>query len=196
MYLFLQGPSRVGKSTIVRNALAPYRGAVAGLMTQRLFRGGQLCGFCARVVGGGALPPLEAPYTGDGAGVFLLDGAARPGVLEDAIARAGAQCARPSCRFVVLDEIGGLELASPGFMQPLSAILALGKPCAGVLKSHENLVHTAQKLGLPQSVLRQRDELQGRLVAGGSVLTVREGNLAETARRVNAFVAENIEKTR
>lgn len=188
MYLFLQGPPRIGKSTILRNALAPHESVVAGLMIQRLFENGRTCGFRACSVSG-ELPALEGAYATDLDGVFLYRGRAFPAVLDRAVSRAEALCLEESCKLIILDEIGGLELSSPAFMQPLKAIMALGKPCLGVVKSRENLTHTAARLGLPSSILCQSERLHRRIAAGGKVLSVSESNLAQTAQAVTDFVA-------
>lgn len=188
MYLFLQGPQRVGKSTILRNALLPRERSVAGLMVQRLLENGGMCGFRACPVSG-ALPQLEGEYAAALTGVFLYRGQSSLAVLERAISRAQALCSQESCKLILLDEIGGLELSSPAFMQCLDAILALGKPCLGVLKSQENLAHTAARLGLPCGILRQSQRLYQRIARGGKVLDVNKNNLGQTAQAVAGFVA-------
>ena len=188
MYLFLQGPQRIGKSTILRNALLPHESAVAGLLVQRLVENGRICGFRACSVRG-ELPALEGAYAADLEGVFLYHGKAFPAVLEHAVSRAEALCAEESSKLIILDEIGGLELSSLAFMQPLEAIMALGKPCLGVIKSRENLTHTIARLGLPSTILCQNEMLHRRIAEGGKVLSVNESNLVQTAQAVADFVA-------
>ncbi len=188
MYLFLQGPPRVGKSTIIRNALLPYREKVAGLMTQRLFQDGNICGFRACAIGGGTLPELEGEYRAGMDGVFLYKGTSFPGVLESAIARARDLCAGNGCGLILLDEIGGIELMSPAFMEPLNEILNLGKPLIGSVKSHENLTNTARMLRLKDDILRESEKLHQRLLQNGKVLSVTEDNLGQTAKEVEEFI--------
>ncbi len=189
MYLFLQGPPRVGKSTILRNALIPYREKVAGLMTQRLFQDGNICGFRACAIGGEALPELEAEYRAGLDGVFLYKGNSFPSVLEDAIARARDLCGENGCELILLDEIGGIELMSPAFMEPLNEILNLGKPLTGTVKSHENLTHTARMLNLPDDILRESENLHRKLKQNGRVLTVTRERLGWAAKEVESFVS-------
>lgn len=188
MYLFLQGPRRIGKSTILRNALLSRERSVAGLMVQRLFENGEICGFRAYPVDG-ELPALEAAYTVGLEGVFLYRRQAFPAVLERAVSRAQALCAKQSCKLIILDEIGGLELSSPAFMRPLEAIMALGKPCLGVVKSKENLAGAIARLGLSCAILDQSEKLHRLIAQDGRVLSVHENNLAETAQSVADFVA-------
>lgn len=188
MHLFLEGSPRVGKSTILKNALSPYQPFVAGFMVQRLFRQGEICGFRACVVDGRGIPALEAPDANGLEGVFLYEGNPIPGVLEHVIFRAGEQCARDACKVILLDEIGGFELRSPAFMQSLDVILRLGKPCIGVLKSRENLARTVRRLNLPDGVFQQNDDLHRRIEENGKVLVVTERNVNSTAKAAGAFI--------
>jgi len=189
MMLFLQGDRQIGKSTILREALLPHAPQVAGLMVQRLFEGGEKCGYRACVVRG-ALPAVDGPYTPGMPGVFLCKGQARPGVLEKAMAEVQTVCADPAYKLLILDEIGGMEPLSGAFMRLLRAVLALGKPCVGVLKSRQNLAGMAGgRLGLPPDILALRDALQQSLEAQGRVLTVTQANRPETRQAVEGFVA-------
>ncbi|MGC4018428.1 MAG: nucleoside-triphosphatase [Muricomes sp.] len=187
MKLFLQGPRQIGKSTILRDALLPHESHAAGLMVQRLFENGAMCGFRACVVDG-TLPALTGAYEQDQRGIFLYNGHAFPHVLEDAVAEALTLCRSPRCTFIILDEIGGMELLSTEFMQYLQEILLLEKPCLGVIKSRDNLAHTASRLKLADKILPLRDALQQTLEADGKVLTVTEENRAETRQIVTAFI--------
>jgi nucleoside-triphosphatase THEP1 len=188
MKLFLQGDARIGKSTLLRDALRPCEKDVAGLMVQRLFEKGAACGFRVCAVRG-SLPPLEDGYSKGQDGIFLYRGQAFPGVLAAAAAKALRLCATPGCGLVLLDEIGGMELLSDVFMRSLRALLALGKPCLGVLKSHGNLMRTSAGLGLPAEVFQLREALQKTIEADGAVLSLTEENRNETARAVERFLS-------
>ena len=195
MNLFLEGPRRLGKSTILRNALLPYSQHIAGLLTQRLFAGESLCGFRACVVAGEPLPSLEVPYCQGMEGVFLYNGQPSPRALEDALIRAKEACSRSACRLILLDEIGGMELASPAFRACLEDIFRLGKPCLGTLKSRENLLHMGSRAGGAQAeLLRLNEELRRRMQAEGQVLSLSQSSLAEAGRAVESFVAAALEK--
>lgn len=190
MKLFLQGAMQIGKSTILHDALLPYESHVAGLMIQRLFEDDVMCGFRACVVDG-ALPSLTGTYEQDQNGIFLYKGQTFLHVLEDAIAQALKLCTAPCCTFIILDEIGGMELLSTKFMQYLQEILLLDKPCLGVIKSRDNLAHTAARLKLTDKILPLRDALQQTLTADGKVLTVTQENRTETRQTVTAFIKDN-----
>lgn len=193
MFLFLQGVPQIGKSTILRTALLPRQSQVAGFMVQRLFNNGQRCGFNACVVRQ-TLPQLEAAYTPNLPHVFLHNGRANPKALESAVAGALQACQAESCKLIILDEIGGLELLQEEFMQVLRQILALGKPCVGVIKSRQNLAHMAQKLGLPGQIMQHRQALHQTLAQSGRVLTVTGHNKEEVAQEAQQFVANAVQQ--
>lgn len=190
MYLFLEGKPRLGKSTAIRNALLPYVSAVSGFMVQRLFVNGEICGYRACTVNG-SLPELEAPYTEGSNGVFLYQRKSYPAVLDTAIIRAQELCERDTCKLVLLDEIGGLELSSPAFTKSLEKILALGKPCLGVVKSRGNLIHMTRRVEMGDDILGKSAALHAQLAAGGNVLHVQEDNLSETQQAVKAFLLKH-----
>ena len=191
MVFFLQGPRQSGKTTLLRDVLLPYAESLGGMMVQRLVERGRVRGFRALVLEGGALPSAQAPFEEGLSGVFLQDGHTVPLVLEEVLEKAGRRCQEESCRLVFLDEIGGIELASPRFMAALAEIFALQKPCVGVVKSRENLAGTLQRLGLPKTLAEQRDALQAKLEESGRVLYMTQQNAAEIRLLLQAFLKEH-----
>ncbi len=178
MNLFLQGRSSVGKSTILREVLAPYSGMIAGFCVQCLIENGERIGFRAAPLQDG-YPELEAAYTGSREGVFILRGEwdARP--IEAAVFMAERESAEPGRKLVLLDEIGGIELSSSAVFDALKRLLSGKTPCAGVLKSQENYERAARNLGLSRDFLAARRELEALIESTGRLITVTEHNLAE-----------------
>ena len=146
--LFIEGPIQTGKSTLIRKVLreafGPSLEGVAGFTSQRLTDAdGQLLGF--------RLAPADAALTGicepaaadnvfkqctptgsrvdmsvfETAGIRYMDEA-----LE--AAKAG------QAQIILLDEIGGHELASDAFRQKLYQVLDSEYLCVGVIKSPDN----------------------------------------------------------
>ena len=185
--LFLQGDVQVGKSTIIQNALKPYEQKVCGLVVQRLFENNQKSGFRACIVDG-KLPALEAQYAKNLSGIFLYKKQAWPQVLEQAIDETLELCVKKHCHLIVLDEIGGLELLSKSFMTALHKILQLKKPCLGVVKSLENLAHTARRVHLPETILELGIQLQQELESSGEILIVDPKTRHKTADMVQNFI--------
>ena len=98
MHLFLQGARQVGKSTLLRQAAAPYGKEIGGFTVQRLWRGDRWAGF---------------PDHGHREGVFLDDGVRYPERLAAVVERAAGMIRDPRCTLILLDEIGGAELRDP-----------------------------------------------------------------------------------
>lgn len=187
MHLFLSGPRGIGKSTLLQKALLPYQDKLSGFMVQRLIGNGIHIGFRASLIRG-CLPPIEAEYKSGMEDVFILRGHTDISVLESIIVQAEADSLSSGSRMIVLDEIGGLELASPVFMSSLLRMLSNGKPCIGVLKSQKNLEHTLAELGLDESYLDLRSMLERTVKSCGEILNFNMG--CEIERHVCTYVRD------
>lgn len=165
--LFIEGPIQTGKSTFIRKVLrdvfGPSLEGVAGFTSQRLTdAGGQLLGF--------RLAPAEAALT------VVCDPAATDNVfkqftptgtrvdmnvfetagiryMDEALEAAKAGQAQ----VILLDEIGGHELASEAFRRKLYQVLDSEYPCVGVVKSPDNTRR------MDPALLALNDELHGHL---------------------------------
>ena len=146
--LFIEGPIQTGKSTLIRKVLRKFFGpsleGVAGFTSQRLTDAdGELLGF--------RLAPADAALT------VVCDPAAADNVfkhftptgtrvdmsvfetagiryMDEALEAAKAGQAQ----IILLDEIGGHELASDAFRQKLYQVLDSEYLCVGVVKSPAN----------------------------------------------------------
>ena len=146
--LFIEGPIQTGKSTLIRKVLREFFGpsleGVAGFTSQRLTDAdGELLGF--------RLAPADAALT------VVCDPAAADNVfkhftptgtrvdmsvfetagiryMDEALEAAKAGQAQ----IILLDEIGGHELASDAFRRKLYQVLDSEYPCVGVIKSPAN----------------------------------------------------------
>ena len=159
MHLFIQGQPGVGKSSLIRKALEPISSIVAGFATQRLIENGKVIGFCAYCVAG-TLPSLETIYVANQPGAFILNGKIDISVLEKIILQVEQNIKNPKYEFVLLDEIGGIELKSRVFMGALLRILSSGKHCIGVLKSAHNMSHTVSTLKLDAEYLDMQKDFE------------------------------------
>jgi nucleoside-triphosphatase len=186
--LFLHGPRKTGKSSLLREILLPCRNLLAGFVTQRLMKDGELIGFRAELLTGN-MPPLEAEYEPDMDGVFILRGKGEKSVLDDVIGAVEAACLKPACKLILLDEIGGIELASTVFMNALSRILSGTKPCIGVLKSKENLEHASSALGLDNRYLDLRARLEEQILRSGELMEYGPGSRRFAYARVFDYAA-------
>ncbi len=175
MNLFLQGRSGVGKSTLLSEVLASYASMIAGFCVQRLIENGERIAFRAARFQDG-YPALEAEYTDSMEGVFILRGQQYIRVLEESILRAEEASREPGRKLVLLDEIGGVELASPAVFCALKRLLLGKTPCAGVFKSEENYMRMTRNLGLAEDRLSKYNELKSIIEATGRLIDVTEHN--------------------
>ena len=182
MRIFLQGPSGIGKSAILREALAPYAPSVRGFVVQRLTENGVVIGFRAVTLENG-FPPPSAEYDREREGVFILRGKRDVSALENAILRSEREAG-----ILLLDEIGGIELVSTVFMDALGRILSGETPCVGVFKSRENLARASNRLKLGEACSGPHRELEARLTNCAELITVTGQNLDET----RAYIAKRL----
>lgn len=178
MHIFLQGRSGIGKSSLLKEALELYIAEISGFVVQRLTEGGQTIGFRAAPLENG-FPPLTAEYTPGLGGVFIIRGRYDIIVLEETILRVEGESLKTGCKLLLMDEIGGIELASRVFMASLERILSGNKPCAGVFKSRDNLARASRNLDLGREYGALHRELEARLYERGELLTVNEWNYSE-----------------
>lgn len=189
MHLFLQGARGIGKSSLLRQALSPYEETLCGFVVQRLIENGQPIGFRAVTLEQG-FPPLEAVYSRDQTSAFILHGRGDLSVLEEILSRVEEAARERRYQLILLDEIGGMELASPRFGNTLQRILKIEKPCLGVWKSRENLVHTASMLNLEQDCFALHRTLEVWLLRHGNLITLERWNRDIVYKCVQAFVAK------
>lgn len=149
-HLFLEGPVRTGKSTLIRECIASYRDEIGGFCCVRLLDdAGDIVGY--RLAPADHVP-VDEKYSAGAENVFIEfgDDAHCP---EDAEGRCGSGthmvtkhlevfddagasylADTEGKRLMLLDEIGGFELKSASFRDALYDLLGSGIPCIGVLK--------------------------------------------------------------
>lgn len=165
--LFIEGPIQTGKSTLIRKVLREFFGpsleGVAGFTSQRLTDAdGQLLGFrlapadaaLTIVCDPAAADNVFKQFTPTGSrvdmGVFETAGIR---YMDEALESAKAGQAQ----VILLDEIGGHELASETFRRKLYQLLDSEYPCVGVIKSPANTRR------MDDSLLALNDELHTHL---------------------------------
>lgn len=127
--VLLSGTPGVGKTTLIRRVLEPFRAEVGGFFTSELREGGRRVGFGITSLDGeqGVLAHIgiKGPFRVGKYGVDL-------GCLEriGVGALRGAICEK---RLVVIDEIGKMELLSERFQEVVWEVLASSRPVLGTL---------------------------------------------------------------
>lgn len=137
--LFLTGPMGCGKSTAIAKALGDHLPKAGGFLTVRhRDEAGQVVHFS-----------LQRPDSSE-AEIFIDCSQEPCRIYPEVFERFGTALLEDSHRypFVVLDEIGGLELLSPAFTAALERLLESGIPCIGVMKGEGPSGKMIQRLGL------------------------------------------------
>ncbi len=179
-HLFLEGPIREGKSTLLRKVLKPYMRHVGGFASQRLvLPDGTTRAFR---IGPADKTGLTAPFTenitGGCDGVFRINsadsaGSKFPGVFDTDGVRYLTDTAGK--KIMLLDEIGGAEMLSEPFMAALYGLLAGGIPCIGVLKRNKNAAFMSRTAGYAGSIGQLNAELREKIINeyNGKILSFR-----------------------
>lgn len=139
--LFLTGTSGFGKSTCIWKALGDHMYEAGGFLSVRH----------TNEVGEAMYFTLQRP-DGSDAQIFLdYSGPTRKAHL-DVFEDLGVKLLEESLDkpFIVLDEIGGIELLCPKFVEALEKVLRSGIPCIGVMKPEGPATKLICKLGLDQ----------------------------------------------
>lgn len=144
-HLFIRGPAGAGKSLLIREVLHPHLKSAGGFYVQRIFTGGRYAAF--------RLNPLakEKEYVLNICEEAVLDkervflDCHEKGIWKfhaEVFETYGVSYLKKSVsegkRLILLDEIGGMELNCPLFMQTLQEIFKGFASCLGVIKSGKN----------------------------------------------------------
>ncbi|MGO5053070.1 nucleoside-triphosphatase [Lachnospiraceae bacterium LCP25S3_G4] len=163
--LFLEGPSGIGKSTIILDAARESRLAGAGFFSQRL-NDEDGCTKAFQMVAYQEVKQSIAHYIGSEKDIFFQ----YPGTTHSEIHMEVFDHIRTivgtyqNADFLLLDEIGGMELKSIIFTAYLYELLGSGIPCIGVIKSQFNHQHMGKRIQETRMSREQYLILRKRLV--------------------------------
>lgn len=160
--LFLTGPIGCGKSTAIRQALGDRMDRCGGFLTRR----------CRE-------PhlhfTLERP-DGTCLGTFLDFSGGRPEMDLSVFSNLDL-----TGKFLLLDEIGGIELLNPEFVTALDAVLQADVPILGVLKGEGPAGALTESLGLAGDFEAAAARLRQRLDGDADTQVYHCGQYDETA---------------
>ncbi len=149
--LFLTGDIGCGKSTALKHALGEEILRAGGFLTVRRFdEAGNFLGYT-----------IERP---DGSHARWFIRKTPEGRVKDlnAFRELGMILLREAVKypFIVLDEIGGMEMLCPEFSEALYDVLRSGVPCIGVMKGRAAAAHMLHKNGGEGDFLPAAEELR------------------------------------
>ncbi|MBS6195845.1 MAG: hypothetical protein KH828_09730 [Clostridiales bacterium] len=200
-HLFLTGPSGIGKSTMLWEALNAFPCKVSGFFTQRLLLPDHTMeGF--RLLSWERNLPVAERFSPGMEDIFIrkegkgwkkdLSVFAGTGVrlLENCLPQKRDRSSSPVV--ICLDEIGGTELLVPEFRTMLYTVLASHPCCIGVIKSRENLSAMFTRVFMnseEETLLFQlHEDLTHRFC--GQILPVTETNREQVRQTLRSFLGK------
>lgn len=191
-HLFIEGPSGIGKTTLLLEALGTLSCQPGGFVTLRLVNQEGLTQAFSLTSPSLATSSIQL-YSKAIPNIFLERD--RQGMVWhiEVFEEAGMKLLFESeeKRLLLLDEIGGCELLSDSFSQRLLELLEGRVPCIGVLKSCDNAENMARRLGLSFRYLERYQAFRRRLLSNPStlILSLSPENRRDTIRSVKAFLS-------
>ena len=154
-HLFLTGPIGCGKSTILWQALG----------VSHLHRAGGFLTVRRRNVDGKPANFVLMDPAGAEKQIFLDLTAGKPVVNLDVFSRFGTALLNraEAYPYIILDEIGGMELLCPEFLEALDRLLSSDIPILGVLKGEGPASVMISRLGLAEEYEEAAASLRNRL---------------------------------
>lgn len=190
--LFLEGPSGYGKSTVILNTLGRDRLINAGgFMTVRLHNeDDSMAGFAAVEAKDAVGPNVLLSDELYQSSFIRFEGGRRQrrqSILTEFIKRSLS--ANDDKLFILMDEIGGLEITDAEHRELLLETLKSSKPVIGVFKSRENARRMSDNLSLGDEYMEAYDEFRREVECDtdSTIIDVRGMSADEVARIVNEW---------
>ena len=187
--LLLEGPSGVGKSTLIYQYANRSEKVAGGFYCQRLRdERGDTRAFCLRNANG--IKITINKYFDSISNIFLEFANERIikhlQVFENISEIVGDVS---NCDYFLLDEIGGMELAVPSFLPFLRSILDTGKPCIGVLKSSDLYLAMHQHLNETPCLWKNYQDFRSELIHHyhANIILMEQRESAQAKREVAYF---------
>lgn len=159
--LFLTGDSGEGKTTLLFQCLKPYRAVTGGFYSQRLVdENGDTAGF--RLASAKEEWESEAFFREGLTNIFLRRTKEGMVSFPEVFQNEGRKllAGHGDNKLILMDEIGGMELLIPEFMEAVHDCMKGPEPCIGVLKSRKNFAMMMSRNGGNPFAASLRDDLE------------------------------------
>ena len=196
-HLLLQGDIAVGKSTLLRKTLLPHLENVGGFYVQRVFRGKEYAAFQLQPLGNTEDYQLNkyVERLPEKDNFFLYCDENNQWYTQlDVLEQKGVMYLQRSReenkKLILMDEIGGVDLHCPLFMQTVLQILDGSQPVLGVLKAPRNIKKLNSRLAEPENKVKNMGKTLAVIKKHPLVelLEISRENYAEIKLSVQAFV--------
>lgn len=193
--LFLTGNSGEGKTTLLFQCLKPYRAVTGGFFSQRLVsESGDTVGF--RLASANEEWEPKICYQDGLTNIFLKRTKEGMVSFPEVFQKEGRELltSHGDHKLILLDEIGGVELLIPEFMEAVYACLNGPKPCIGVIKSRNNFAMMMARNGGNSSAFHLRDELEEsvRMSLHNQLLTYHRKDEEAVREKILKYLREGI----
>lgn len=184
---------QAGKSTLLQEAMEPYREYIGGFVSQRL-KDSSLNTIGFRLADYSSEPALTAAFTEELSNIFLRHGSDKSSFSLSIFENQAIEIlekARRSKKIILLDEIGGGELKSDIFKNYLDRLLMGNVPCIGVLKAPKAAANTGRGIGT--DLKDENALLHERLDAYNSELLIySRDKFYEQKKYIQRFIEEKL----
>ncbi len=185
--LFLTGDSGEGKTTLLFHCLKSFRAVTGGFYSQRLIdENGDTAGF--RLASAKEEWEPVICYREGLTNIFLKRMKEGMVSFPEVFQNEGRRLltVQGDNKLILMDEIGGVELLIPEFMEAVHDCMKGPKPCIGVIKSPNNFAMMMSRHGCNPSASHLRDELEE------TVLKNKDNQLLTFCRKDEDAVREKI----
>ena len=184
---------QAGKSTLLQEAMEPYREYIGGFVSQRL-KDSSLNTIGFRLADYSSEPALTAAFTEELSNIFLRHGSDKSSFSLSVFENQAIdilEAAKASKQIILLDEIGGGELKSDIFKNYLDRLLMGNVPCIGVLKAPKAAANTGRGIGT--DIKDENALLHERLDAyNAELLMYSRDKFYEQKKYIQRFIEEKL----
>lgn len=189
-HIFLQGNIRIGKSTLIQQALKNYIKQVGGYFVQRILIGDEYKGFAIHSIEQEEyILSRKVENIGEAKNLFLYEDYNGKWVSNQNLFEEIVICSfknRRTKNLILMDELGGIEFKWHSIMSQILKVFDEDIPIIGVLKTPKGLVKMNQKLQLEHKLDKYYEKIYKHPKV--HILNVDGKNLSRVQKNLLDFV--------